>query len=88
VKVVFLKDFEKAITKIKDPKLAQTIKILIQTVEISSDLNSIPNIKKLKGHKNAYRIRVGNHRIGFFFLTGVMTFAAFDYRKDIYKKFP
>ena len=72
MKVVFFKEFEKALAKIKDPKLAQTIQRVIQSVEQS------PN----------YRLRIGSYRIGFFFLNGVITFAAFDNRKDIYKNFP
>jgi mRNA interferase RelE/StbE len=30
------------------------------------NLSEIPNLIKLKGYGNAYRIRVGNYRIGFF----------------------
>ena len=86
--IVFLKGFEKEISKINDKKLALSIKLIITTVTVSQDLASIPNVKKLKGHKNAYRIRIGNHHIGFYFLNGVVTFAAFDHRKDIYTKFP
>lgn len=86
--IVFLKGFEKEISKIHDKKLALSIKLIITTVTLAHDLTSIPNIKKLKDHKNAYRIRMGNHRIGFYFLNGVVTFAAFDHRKDIYTKFP
>ena len=51
MKVVFLKDFEKAITKIKDPKLAQTIQVMLQTAEVASSLTSIPNFKKSKAAK-------------------------------------
>ncbi|MBK5280077.1 MAG: plasmid stabilization protein [Bacteroidia bacterium] len=86
--IVFLKGFEKEISKINDKKLALSIKLIIASVGSATELASIPNLKKLKGHKNAFRIRIGNHRIGIYFLNGVVTFAAFDHRKDIYAKFP
>lgn len=88
MKVVFLKEFEKALAKIKDLKPAQTIQLVIQSLEQSPNLSSLSNIKKLQGHKSAYRLRIGSYRIGFFFLNGVITFAAFDNGKDIYKNFP
>ena len=35
-------------------------------MEAAESLKSIPNTKKLKGHKTAYRTRVGDYRLGFF----------------------
>ena len=40
---------------------------MISTIEISNHLNEISGIKKLKGHKSAYRIRIGDYRIGLFY---------------------
>jgi mRNA interferase RelE/StbE len=51
-------------------------------------LDEIPNTKKLKGHSSAYRTRVGDYRLGFFFENGVIQLARFIHRKDIYKIFP
>jgi mRNA-degrading endonuclease RelE of RelBE toxin-antitoxin system len=36
-------------------------------METTDTLDKIPNTKKLKGHKSAYRTRVGDYRLGFFF---------------------
>lgn len=85
---VFLKGFLKAISEIKDKKLGEQVASLIETFEKSPDLKSIQNVKKLIGHRHAYRVRIGNYRLGFFYSNGPVTFADFDHRKDIYKKFP
>ena len=57
-------------------------------MEITDALSKIPNTKKLQGHKTAYRTRIGNYRLGFFFEDEVIILARFIHRKDIYKLFP
>jgi len=46
------------------------------------------NLKKLKGFKTAYRIRVGDYRIGLFISNDTVEFARVVHQKDIYKVFP
>ena len=48
----------------------------------------IPNLKKLKGFEDAYRIRISDYRIGLFIIDNTTVFARFLHRKDIYKFFP
>ena len=57
-------------------------------VEAAKDILEIQNIKKLKGHRFFYRIRIGQYRVGLKIEKGTVSFAAFDHRKDIYKYFP
>jgi len=57
-------------------------------MESIGSLDKIPNTKKLKGHKSAYRTRVGDYRAGFFFENSTIFLARFLHRKDIYKIFP
>ena len=57
-------------------------------MEKTDSLERIPNTKKLKGHKTAYRARIGDYRLGFFFENSTLTLARFVHRKDIYKLFP
>ena len=61
---------------------------LIELMEKTDSLERIPNTKKLKGHKSAYRARIGDYRLGFFFENSTLTLARFVHRKDIYKLFP
>jgi mRNA interferase RelE/StbE len=53
-----------------------------------NELSEIQNVKKIKGHKTAYRYRKGKYRIGFYFEDNQVIFAAFAPRDKIYKKFP
>ena len=42
----------------------------------------------MEGFKNAYRIKIGDYRIGVFIEEDTIEFVRFVHRKDIYKKFP
>lgn len=88
MKVEFKNSFLKSIQKINNPKLRESVAFAIEDVESAHDLNQISNLKKLKGYKEYYRIRIGSYRIGLKFENDIFIFAAFDDRKDIYKKFP
>lgn len=57
-------------------------------MEKAPDLTDLTSIKKLKGHDAAYRIRLGDYRLGFFLSGQTIELARFVHRKDIYKVFP
>jgi mRNA interferase RelE/StbE len=80
----FYKDIDKISSKIVKKKIIE----LIQQIENSSDISQISNVKKLVGFTNAYRIRIGDYRIGIFFQDDIVIFARILHRKDIYKLFP
>jgi mRNA interferase RelE/StbE len=49
----------------------------------------ITNLKKMKGFKAFYRIKLGDYRIGFELINkNTVYFVAVSHRKDIYKTFP
>ena len=60
----------------------------ITALKTAETLNVLSNIKKLKGYQNAYRIRIGKYRLGFYFDGEVIELARFVKREDIYKIFP
>ena len=88
MKVEFLKKFSKDLDELKVKTVRQSLMQLIESLDAVDKLEHIPNTKKLKGHKNAYRIRVGDYRLGFFFENSTILLARFVHRKDIYKIFP
>ncbi len=88
MKVIFYAGFNKDLDKTKDKKLALLVLQTIQLFQRAKKLEEIPNVKKLKGHPNAYRYRKGNYRIGFFVENDTLIFAAFAPRGKIYRKFP
>ena len=61
---------------------------IISEIEKAQQLNSLSNLKKMKGHKSAYRIRIGNYRLGFIYEDQKVIFIRLLNRKDIYKYFP
>ncbi len=80
----FAKDVEKELNEQQKQQLAQ---ILI-TVTQSKILSEISNCKKLKGFKNAYRIRLGDFRIGFLWEDETVKLSRILNRKEVYKYFP
>ncbi|HLG35713.1 MAG TPA: type II toxin-antitoxin system RelE/ParE family toxin [Bacteroidia bacterium] len=86
--IEFTGKFEKQIDQIRDKKLKSEIANIVRAVIAAQTLARVPNLKKLKGYKTAYRIRTGNYRIGIIIQNNVILFAAFADRKDIYKIFP
>ncbi|MFI5221729.1 MAG: type II toxin-antitoxin system RelE/ParE family toxin, partial [Bacteroidia bacterium] len=61
---------------------------VIERVEGANNISEVQNVRKLSGHKSAYRIRIGDYRIGIFVTNRVIEFARIVHRKDIYKVFP
>ncbi len=57
-------------------------------MENAENLDGFPNLMKLAGHKSAYRIRLGDNRVGIFIEKQTVVFARFVHRRDIYKLFP
>lgn len=61
---------------------------LLQVIESVKQVSHIPQIKKLKGHKQAYRIKLSGYRIGAYMENGKLILSRLLPRKDVYKKFP
>jgi mRNA interferase RelE/StbE len=88
MKVEFLKSFSKDLDSLQSKSVKHSLIRIIELLEKSEDLNKIQNIKKLKGFRNAYRIRIGDYRLGFFLENSGVQLARFLHRKDLYKLFP
>jgi mRNA interferase RelE/StbE len=87
--VEFDKSFEKSLEKIKNKAVYAKIEQIIIVCESSVSIDKIPNVRKLSGFSNYYRLRLGDYRIGFEILdTNVIRFIIVAHRKDIYKLFP
>lgn len=84
----FEKSFVRDFRKVKEKHLAQAILDVIDMVADANTIKDVKNVKKMSGFKSAYRIRIGDYRIGVFVRKQIVIFAAFAHRKDIYRKFP
>jgi len=85
--VEFLSSFNRDIGKLSQ-SVKNDVAHAIAEVEEATKLAETGNLKKLKGFKNVYRIRIGEYRIGLFIEKGTVEFARIVHRKDIYKVFP
>jgi mRNA interferase RelE/StbE len=88
MKTEFLKQFYKDIDKLALQSIKDEIATTIENVEQATKISEIKNIKKLKGYKFAYRIKIGDYSIGIFIEKNNIEFARVTHRKDIYKLFP
>jgi mRNA interferase RelE/StbE len=88
MKTAFLKQFYKDIDRIALDSIKDDISDAITDVENASKPTEIKGIKKLTGYKYAFRIKIGDYRIGLFIEKGIVEFARVVHRKDIYKVFP
>jgi len=61
---------------------------IIQTVEKAQTPQEIPTIKKLRGERNYFRIRIGDYRLGLKIEGQLVTLVRILNRKDIYRYFP
>ncbi len=88
MQVEFLSKFSKDIDRINQTTVKLSLAKLICLFELAENLSNIPHLKKLAGHKSAYRLRIGDYRVGFFYENHKAVFARIAHRKDIYKVFP
>jgi mRNA interferase RelE/StbE len=86
--VEFLKKFSKDLNDVKSKQIKLALINLIELMETLDTLDKIPHTKKLRGYKSAYRTRIGEYRLGFFFENSTIILARFLHRKDIYNIFP
>ncbi len=111
MKLRFERSFEKDLDKINDKKTLQRVQEVLAEIEYAvnqvktkSEIPKIRNMEKLEGYTNAYRIRIGDYRIGAVIeneevlieIEGIeasieeefFTLIRILHRKEIYKKFP
>jgi len=88
MEIEFTKTFSKQIDDLRDEALKSRLVQAVQNVILANTLQDIGNLKKMKGHHSAYRIKIGDYRIGLFIENSSIIFAYFAHRKNIYNRFP
>ena len=81
MRVSFSRHFNKQLSYSNDKRLAIAVFKTIQMIKEAQRPEQIPRLKKLKGHPNAFRLRVGDFRIGLFIEGNKVDFAALAHRK-------
>lgn len=88
MKTEFLKQFIRDTDRLSTQSIRNEVIKAIINIEASASPAEIKELKKLSGYKNAFRIKIGEYRIGIFIEKGKVEFARVIHRKDIYKVFP
>lgn len=88
MQIEITRKFRKQVEAYNDMGIKLKILHIIEVVNAADNMNNFPNLKKLTGHKNSFRIRMGDYRIGIIIDRNKVIFSAFDHRSDIYKYFP
>ncbi|MCB0794858.1 MAG: type II toxin-antitoxin system RelE/ParE family toxin [Flavobacteriales bacterium] len=87
MEVEFLRAFEKDLTR-SNAAMRKKVLQLINKLESMDGLDGLPQARRLSGHKDAYRIRIGDHRLGCFVSGEKVLFARLLHRKEVYRFFP
>ena len=88
MKILYEKSFYRDLEKIESKRIRAALLSLIRHIKASQNPQEIPGLKKLKGSKNYYRIRLRDYRLGLKIEKDTVTLIRFLSRKDIYRKFP
>ncbi len=88
MKVRFKASFARDLRALKDKALLERIKELIANVEAAQSLAEMPNLKKLHGGGEHYRVRIGDYRLGLATEEGVVVFVRVLHRREVYRYFP
>ncbi len=87
MKIEIRKSFEKDADKLPAPFQRQ-LALIISQMEKAVQPSELDNCKKLSGYKNAFRIRMGHYRIGFYYENKIAELVRILHRKEIYRYFP
>ena len=88
MKVIVKNSFEHDTKKLRDKNLLAAIEDAIKKAESAKDVSEIPQLKKLSGYKEFFRIRIRDYRIGVSIENNEVSFTRFLHRKEIYRVFP
>ena len=86
--VSFRKSFARDLKKLKDAKVQDRVRAVIEAVEGADSLADLPDAKKMSGSSGYYRVRVGSYRVGLAVEGDEVEFVRVLDRKDIYRYFP
>jgi mRNA interferase RelE/StbE len=86
--VQFLDQFNRDVNRLQHASVKRALSKTIEEIKSANSLSEIRNIKKLQGFRSAYRVRIGDYRLGFFLTGNTIEFARILNRKEIYRYFP
>ena len=88
MKVRFRTSFTADLRKLKDEHVLARVEELIAGMESADSLSQVPNVKKLRGSGNYFRVRLGDYRVGFALEGDTVTLVRILHRREVYRYFP
>lgn len=88
MKVEFKESFLKDLKAVKDKSVLAKVKAAIEASEVLESLDRITHLKKMRGSREYFRIRIGDFRLGLKLEGDTLVFIRLLNRKDIYRYFP
>ena len=88
MRILFRQSFLRDLERIRERSVLDRIQRAVESIEQASDLESIPQLKRLRGERGFYRVRVGDYRIGLAIEGEEVTFVRVLHRREIYRYFP
>jgi mRNA interferase RelE/StbE len=88
LQVVFEASFARDLKRIKDRRLRERVRQIIEEAKNAENLGEIKSLNKISGYKTFYRIRFGDYRVGIEVVKGEIIFVRVLHRKEIYRYFP
>ncbi len=88
MKVEFNESFLKDLKAVKDKLVLAKVKAAIEATEQAETLDQITHLKKMRGSREYFRVRIGDFRLGLKLDGDTLAFIRFLSRKDIYRYFP
>lgn len=88
MQVIVTRQFEKDVSKELNKSLQLQLADIIEQLQKVRSIQDVQHIKKLKGYKNAYRLKLLDYRIGFILEENTINLSRVMHRKEIYRYFP
>lgn len=88
MKIEFSESFLKDLKAVKDKSVLAKVKAAVEASELADTLDQITQLKKMRGSREYFRIRIGDFRLGLKLEGDTLVFIRFLNRKDIYRYFP
>lgn len=86
--VNYEKSFLRDLKRVEDQKVLDEVAEIINAFKETKSPMNLPQVKKMKGHPSAYRIKIKDYRLGFFYENNAVILTRLLRRKDIYRDFP
>ena len=89
MKIIYRESFIRDLKNLKETEVYNSVsRLVFETMPSLNGLHEVKNLKRLRGHHDKARIRIGSYRIGIHIGKDVIEIVRILHRKEIYRAFP